>query len=61
MENAPKTLYAIHIYFTKVKNPTDGFCTNIFFTSEIVLIFGGLFLHRLSRLIKVNINWLRAT
>ena len=40
----------------KLKNPPDGFFTHLFFVSEIILIFGGLFLHRLSRLLKVNIN-----
>ena len=36
-----------------MKKPTDGFCTHIFFASEIIIIFGGLFLHRLSRILKV--------
>ena len=33
--------------------------THIFFDSTIILIFEGLFLHRLSRILKVNLNWLR--
>ena len=43
----------------KVKKPPDGFLTHIFFASAIILIFGGLFLHSLSRKLKVNLNWLR--
>ena len=27
----------------KVKKPPDGFCDHLFFDSEIILIFGGLF------------------
>ena len=53
------TFQAIHIYFAKVKKPPDEFCTHLFFASTIILIFGGLFLHRLSRLLKFKINWLR--
>ena len=43
----------------KLKKPPDGLFTNIFFASAIILIFGGLFLHRLSRLLKFNLNWIR--
>ena len=42
-----------------MKNPPDEFCTHLFFASAIILIFGGLFLHILSRLIKFNTNCLR--
>ena len=31
MALTPKTFQAIHIYFTKVKNTPDGFCTHLFF------------------------------
>ena len=47
------------IILQKVKKPPDGFYTCIFFASAIILIFGGLFLHRLSRLLKVNLKWIR--
>ena len=40
------------------KKPPDGFFTHLLFASTIILIFGGLFSHRISRLIKVNINCL---
>ena len=54
-----KTFQYIHTYSTKVKNPPDGIFTHILFSSEIILIFSGLFLHRLYRLLKVNIKWIR--
>ena len=44
----------------KFKNPPDIFFTHIFFASETMLIFGGLFLHSISRILKVNLKWLRA-
>ena len=43
----------------KLKKPPDRFFTHLFFASAIILIFGGLFLHRLSRLLKFNLNWIR--
>ena len=43
----------------KLKNPPDGFCTHLFFASSIILIFGGTFLYRISRILKVNLKWLR--
>ena len=42
-----------------MKKPPDGFCTLLFFASATILIFVGIFLHRLSRLIKVNLKWIR--
>ena len=45
----------------KVKNPPDGFCTHILFVPSIILIFGGLFLHSIFRIIKVKLTWIRAT
>ena len=57
MERTPKTFQAIHVYFTKVKNPLNGFCTHIFFAQEIILIFGGLFWHIIYRLIKVKLKF----
>ena len=59
MAHAPKTSQAVHIYFTKMKKPPYGFCNHLFFASEINIIFGGLFLHSLYRLLKVKINFLR--
>ena len=45
----------------KVNNPSDGFYTHLLFVSAIILIFVGLCLHRLSRLLRVNLNWLSVT
>ena len=42
-----------------MKKPTDGFCTNILFALGTILIFGGSFLKSLSKILKVNLNWLR--
>ena len=43
----------------KVKNPPDGFCTNLFFASATILQFGGLFLHMISRILNIKLNWTR--
>ena len=48
-----------YIFLKTVNNPPAGFCTNIFFAPRIILTFGGLFLYMLSRIIRVNIKWLR--
>ena len=61
MVQTPKTFQAIHIHFEKVKKPTYEFCTHLFFASEMILIFGGLFLYRLSRILKLKLNWIRVT
>ena len=61
IELRPKTSQAIHVYFQKVKKPPDGFCNHLFFASVIILIFDGLFLHRISRLSKVKKNCIRIT
>ena len=42
-----------------MKNIPDGFYTNLFFAPEIILIFGGLCLHGIYRILKVNINCIR--
>ena len=34
---------------------------HIFFDPEIILIFGGIFLHSLYRLIKFKLNWIRVS
>ena len=47
------------VILQKVKKKPDGFCTYPFFASEIILIFGGIFLYRLYRLPKVKIKRLR--
>ena len=39
--------------------PPDVFCTHLFFSSSTILIFGGLFLHRLSSIFKVSIKCIR--
>ena len=54
MSHTPKTFQAIYIYFTKLKNPPCEFYTHLFFASAIILVFGGLFLHRIYMLIKAN-------
>ena len=52
--------YSLYTYILhKLKKPPYGFCTHILFDSAIILIFGGIFLHRLSRILKFNIKWLR--
>ena len=61
MAYTSKTLQLIHIYFTTLNKPPDGFCTHLFFASEIVLIFGGLFFYGIFRIFKFKIKWLRAT
>ena len=43
----------------KLKKPPDGFRYCLFFALEIIMIFGGLFLHRISRLIKGNLKLIR--
>ena len=43
----------------KLKKRPDGFFTHLFFASAIILIFGALILHRLSRLLKYNRNLIR--
>ena len=40
-----------------MKKPPYGFCTHLLFASATMLIFGGIFLHRIYSLIKVNIKW----
>ena len=59
MEHTPKTFQAINVHSQKFNKPLDGFFTHLFFTSSNNLIFGGLFLHRLSRLLKLNFNCIR--
>ena len=60
MAHTPKIFQGIHIYFTKVKKPLEGFFNNLFFTSEIILIFGG-FLPTIYGVIIFNFNWIRVT
>ena len=59
MSHTPKKFQSIHIYFTKVKKPPDGLCIHLLFASAIILIFSGIILHSLSRILKVNIKLLR--
>ena len=60
MAHTPKTFQDVHIFLQKVKKPPDGFFNNIFFASAIILLFCGLFLHRLSRILKFKLKWVRA-
>ena len=57
--HTPKTSQAIHIYSTKVKKPLYGFFTHLFYSSETIQIFCGLFVHDLSRIIKFKHNFQR--
>ena len=43
----------------KLKKPQDYFFTHLLFASEIILIFGGIFLHWVSRLLKIKLSWIR--
>ena len=58
MSHRSKTFQAIPIYFTKVKKPPYVFFTHLFFALAIILLFGGFFLHMISRIIKVKPNCL---
>ena len=55
MAHTPKQFQFI---LKKVKKPPDGFCTRLFFALEIIVISSGFFLHRLSRILKIKLNWL---
>ena len=59
MTHTPKIFQAIYIYFTKSEEASILIFTHLFFVSSIILIFVGLFLQRISRIIKVNLNWIR--
>ena len=59
MAHTPKNSNPYIFILQKVKKPPDGFFTHIFFALSIILIFGGSFFHRISRILKVNINWIR--
>ena len=59
MEHTPKTSQALNINFTRVKKPPYGFCTHLFLASTIILISGGLFLHMISRILKLKLKWIR--
>ena len=59
MENTPKFFKSYTFILQKVKKPLERFFTDLIFDSAIILIFCGLFLYMFSRLLKVNINWIR--
>ena len=59
MAHTSKTFQSIQIYFTKSNKTPYGICTNLFFASEIILIFGVLFSHSFSRVLKFKLYWLR--
>ena len=56
-----KRLILFTYILQKSKKPPGGLYNNLFFASETILIFGGLFLHRLSRLLKIKFNWIKVT
>ena len=60
MAHTYNTLKSLLVHYTKVNNPPDGFCTNILFVSAIILIFGCIFIHRLSKIFKVKLKCLKA-
>ena len=43
----------------RLKKPPNGLCNLLLFASAKILIFGGLFIHRISRILKFKLNWLR--
>ena len=52
----------LYIFILQKRNkPQDGFCTHLLFASAIILIFDGIFLHRLSRILKIKLKWLRVS
>ena len=57
--HTPKTFQSLHIYFIKVKNPPDGFCSRLLFASVVIIIFGGIFVHRLYRILKVQLKLIK--
>ena len=58
MEHTNKKFKAIHIYSTKSEEASICIWANIFFLSSIILIFG-VFIYTHSKILKVNLKWLR--
>ena len=54
-----KTPKALCVHPKNMMNPPDGFCTHLFLYLSIILIFSGLFIHMLSRIIKFKLKWLK--
>ena len=42
----------------KENKPRYGFCTRLCLSTSIILIFVGIFLDRLSKIIKFKLNWI---
>ena len=59
MSHTPKHSKMYTFILQLFKKPPDGFCTHPLFASSITLIFGGLFLHRISRILKAKLDWLK--
>ena len=59
MAHTPKTFKAIHIYSKKIEDASIWIFTHLFFASAIILIFSDIFLHRISRLLKVKLKRIR--
>ena len=59
MAHTRKTFHAIHINLKKMKKPPDEYCTRIFFALSTILIFGVTYLHRLYRILKGDIRFIR--
>ena len=51
----------IRIYSTKVKNPSDGFFTHIFFAGKTIPIFGDLSIHHPSRIYQFKFKCPKAS
>ena len=58
MEHIPKIFQDINIYF-KSGESSRWISYTYLFVSEIIIIFGSIFLHKISRLLKVDLKWLR--
>ena len=48
-----------YTFFFKLNKPLDVFCTHLLFSSGIILIFGGILLDRLSRMLKSKLKLIR--
>ena len=59
MAHTPKYSDPCTFILQKVKKPPDGFWAHILFASKTVQISCGLFLHRIYRILKVKIKFLR--
>ena len=59
MEYSSEPFQAIHIHSTKSEETSIWIFIHLFFESATILIFSGIFLHRLYRIPKFKIKWIR--